>query len=159
MRRNYIVLGCLVCSAGSVDGSTVRSKLVSVSTTWRVLRLRMEKRPQIWRVAANIWISSSAQSTRGAPQAWDVGEVLTTPHRKNWPCYKTNTIASGLDWYFGTTKAVQRDMRFGTLNVRSLYRSGSRTAVTGEFMDVREVGWGVWTGLMWLRIGTVGGHL
>jgi len=54
MRRNYIVLGRLVCSVGSVDGSTVCDKSVSVSTAWRVLRLRMEERPQIWKVAANI---------------------------------------------------------------------------------------------------------
>jgi len=26
-------------------------------------------------------------------------------------------------------------------------------------MDLQEVIWGVWTGLMWLRIGTGGGHL
>ena len=26
-------------------------------------------------------------------------------------------------------------------------------------MDIQEVGFGVWTGLSWLRIGTGGGHL
>jgi hypothetical protein len=26
-------------------------------------------------------------------------------------------------------------------------------------MDHKEVGWGVWTGSSWLRIGTGGGHL
>jgi hypothetical protein len=26
-------------------------------------------------------------------------------------------------------------------------------------MDLQEVGYGVWTGLSWLRIGTGGGHL
>jgi len=26
-------------------------------------------------------------------------------------------------------------------------------------MDLQEVGWGEWNGLMWLRIGTGGGHL
>jgi hypothetical protein len=26
-------------------------------------------------------------------------------------------------------------------------------------MDLREMGWAVWTGLMWLRIGTSGGLL
>jgi hypothetical protein len=26
-------------------------------------------------------------------------------------------------------------------------------------MDLQEVGWGVWTGLSWLRIETGGGHL
>ena len=26
-------------------------------------------------------------------------------------------------------------------------------------MDLQEVGWGAWTGLIWLRIGARGGHL
>ena len=26
-------------------------------------------------------------------------------------------------------------------------------------MDLQEVGWGAWTGLIWLRTGTGGGHL
>jgi hypothetical protein len=26
-------------------------------------------------------------------------------------------------------------------------------------MDIQELGWGSWTGLIWLRIGTVSGHL
>jgi len=26
-------------------------------------------------------------------------------------------------------------------------------------MDLQKVGWGAWTGLIWLRIGTGGGHL
>jgi hypothetical protein len=29
----------------------------------------------------------------------------------------------------------------------------------GIKMDLREIGWGVWSGLSWLRIGTVGGLL
>jgi len=26
-------------------------------------------------------------------------------------------------------------------------------------MDLQKVGWGAWTGLIWLRVGTGGGHL
>jgi hypothetical protein len=29
----------------------------------------------------------------------------------------------------------------------------------GIKMDIREIGWGVWIGFTWLRIGTVGGLL
>jgi hypothetical protein len=29
----------------------------------------------------------------------------------------------------------------------------------GIRMDLREIGWGVWSGFVWLRIGTVGGLL
>jgi len=32
-----------------------RDKWASVTTAWGVLRLRMEKRPLIWRVPANIF--------------------------------------------------------------------------------------------------------
>jgi len=28
-----------------------------------------------------------------------------------------------------------------------------------NMIDLQEVGWGVWTGLSWIRIGTGGGHL
>jgi len=34
-----------------------------------------------------------------------------------------------------------------------------RRWVDGFKMGLQEVGCGVWTGLIWLRIGTVGGHL
>ena len=29
----------------------------------------------------------------------------------------------------------------------------------GRNVDLQEVGWGTWTGLIWLRTGTGGGHL
>jgi hypothetical protein len=29
----------------------------------------------------------------------------------------------------------------------------------GIKMDLREIGWGVWSGFTWLRVGTVGGLL
>jgi len=44
-----------------------RAKWVPVTTAWRVLRLRIEERTPIWRVAANILISSREQPTRGGP--------------------------------------------------------------------------------------------
>jgi alpha-glucosidase (family GH31 glycosyl hydrolase) len=31
--------------------------------------------------------------------------------------------------------------------------------VDGIKMDLREIGWGVWSGFTWLRIGTAGGLL
>jgi exonuclease III len=55
---------------------------------------------------------------------------------------------SELDGYFGTTKARKMDMRFGTWNVRSLYRQGSLKKVSGELakykldlVGVQEVRW------------------
>jgi hypothetical protein len=35
--------------------------------------------------------SSGWQPTRGGPSAWGLGEVLTTPHRKNVFCYEMFT--------------------------------------------------------------------
>jgi hypothetical protein len=58
----------------------------------------MERTP-VWRVAANIlnmqtWIANKGWfSSLGGS-----GEVLTTPHHKNWTCYKTDICASDLDW-------------------------------------------------------------
>jgi hypothetical protein len=58
-------------------------------------------------------------------------------------------------------------VRFGTWNVRSLYRAGLLTAASRELrrykLDLRWIfrKWdvGVWNGSSWLRIGTGGGHL
>jgi hypothetical protein len=70
-------------------------KCVPVTTAWRVLRLRMEERPHLYRVAANILYKQSGQPTRSRCPAWEFGEVLTTSHRKNL------TKTSGLDFSFG----------------------------------------------------------
>jgi hypothetical protein len=34
---------------------------------------------------------------KAGPPGWGLGEVLTVPHRNNWPCYEKDTIATGLD--------------------------------------------------------------
>ena len=52
---------------------------VPVTTGWRVLSLRMEERPPIWRVAANKLNNQSRKPKRGSPPAWELGEALTTP--------------------------------------------------------------------------------
>jgi len=62
-----------------------RDKLVPVTTAWRVLRLRMEEWPPIWREATNKLNNSRGQPTRGGPPAWGLGDVLTTPPLEN-PC-------------------------------------------------------------------------
>jgi hypothetical protein len=48
-------------------------KWVPVARAWRVLRLRMEERPPIWRVAANILNKQSRTETRGGPPVWGLG--------------------------------------------------------------------------------------
>jgi hypothetical protein len=65
---------------------------------WRVLRLRMEERPQIWRVAANILNKQSRTAETVWSSSLGLGDVLTTPHRKNVSYYEMLTqIASDLD--------------------------------------------------------------
>ena len=71
-------------------------KWIPVTTAWSVLMLRMEKRPPIWRVAANVLNNQSRQQKRCGPRAWELG-VLTTLHCKFWPCYLTDTCSSDLD--------------------------------------------------------------
>jgi predicted P-loop ATPase/GTPase len=57
-----------------------RDRWVPVTTAWRVLLLRMEERPPIWRVAANI-LNKQSQTADKAWSSYLGGEVLTTPHR------------------------------------------------------------------------------
>ena len=67
-------------------------KWVPVTKAWRVLRLRAEEQPPIWRVAANILNKQSRTADKGWSSSLGggvLGEVLTTPHRKNWLCYET----------------------------------------------------------------------
>jgi len=59
----------------------------------------MEERPPIWRVVANILNKQSRTADKGGPPPWGLGEVLTTPHRRNVSCYQLFTwIASDMDW-------------------------------------------------------------
>ena len=60
-----------------------REELVPITAAWHVLRLRVEERPPIWRVAANVLIGSREQATRGGPLALRLGEVLTNPRPNN----------------------------------------------------------------------------
>ena len=57
----------------------------------------MEERPPVWRVAANILNKKSRTADKGGAPAWELGEVLTTPHCKNWPCYGKDKFFSGRD--------------------------------------------------------------
>ena len=60
-------------------------KWFPVTTAWRVLRLRMEERHPIWRVAANKLNKRSRTADKGWSSSLGFGEVLTTPPREN-PC-------------------------------------------------------------------------
>jgi len=53
-----------------------------------------------------IELSGHGQQTRSDPPAWELGKVLTTPHRKNWksrnihmPRNSTNTLVDRDRWW------------------------------------------------------------
>ena len=50
-----------------------RDKWVHVTTAWRVLRLRIEERPPIWRVAGNILNKQSLTADNGWSSSLGVG--------------------------------------------------------------------------------------
>jgi hypothetical protein len=58
--------------------------------TWRVLRLRMEERPPIWKVAVTILNKQSRTADTGWPSNLGDGQGAKTPHRKN-VCYEIFT--------------------------------------------------------------------
>jgi hypothetical protein len=78
-------------------------------------------------------ISSRGQLTRGGLPACRLGVGLTTPYRKTFLLLRNVSKRLGLGrilWH--ELSNGKRDMRFGTWNVRSLYRVGAIKSVVGE---------------------------
>jgi len=65
-------------------------KWVPVTTACHFLRLRVEERPPIRRVAANMSNKQSRTAEKGRSSILGLGEALTTPRPKNWLCYVTS---------------------------------------------------------------------
>jgi hypothetical protein len=67
-----------------------------VTTSWRVLRLRLEETPSSFGGKLRIyWIRSRGQPTRGGPPAWEMGVGLTTPHRRKISLLQKTTRSLG----------------------------------------------------------------
>jgi hypothetical protein len=72
-----------------------------------------------------ILISSRGHPPRGGPPSWGLGEGLTTFHLKKkpvakchkWPQTWADSLEQAMKW--------KMDMRFGTWDVRSVYRAGT----------------------------------
>jgi len=60
-----IIIIIIIIGGGGGGGGGPCDKRVPVITAWRVLRLRMEERPSIWRVAANILNKQSRTADKG----------------------------------------------------------------------------------------------
>jgi len=110
---------------------------VPVTTPWRVLRLRMQELPPIWRLAANILTKHQQTADIGWSSTWGLGEVLTTPPFKTY-LVSNYSQTKPQSWTDTLVRPKQRkkDKRFGAWNVRSLYRAGSVTAAAGNWLDV-----------------------
>jgi hypothetical protein len=80
----------IVVISGDRDGQSLFA-IVNVKL------LRMEERPPIWRVAANVSNKEWRTADKRLSCSLKMGVVLTNPRRKNWPCYETDTFALGQD--------------------------------------------------------------
>ena len=76
--------------------------------------------------------------TRGGPPAWGLVKGLTTPHRKK-KCFVLKLFTkprNGIDSLV-RPRQTNKDMRFGTWNVRTFYRTGAVTLVAQELAKYR----------------------
>jgi hypothetical protein len=88
--RSVVPVVCIrmICS----QVFSFHDRWVPVTTAWRVLGLRMEERPTISMVYANVFNRQSGTADKGWHLALRLGEVLITSHRKSWACYETLII-------------------------------------------------------------------
>ena len=100
---------------------TYKKKWVPVTTACRVLRLRMEKRPPIWRLAANILNKQSRTADKGWSSSLEIGRGTT-----NFSIMKTGRVTKHKlvprTWTDPLVWPKQRkmDVRFDIWNFRSL---------------------------------------
>jgi hypothetical protein len=83
------------CAQSIYLGSIFRYKWVPVTAAWHFVGLRMEERPQIWRVAGKMLDKES----RTADKGWSstLGVRQTTPHRKTLQVANRSNKASDVD--------------------------------------------------------------
>jgi hypothetical protein len=142
----------------------IHVKWVPVTMAWCFLRLRMEERPPVWRVAADIWKSSRGQPTRGGSgrtglqRCW---QLLTETK-----CHVMKRPQLARDWtdplvnhkqYFDN--CIQNFGRDTWDRERESYHLGDPGVDGRIILKLISRKWdGAWTGLIWLRTGT-GGEL
>ena len=68
-----------------------RDKWAPVTTAWSVLRLRLEERPLIWRVAANILNKQSRTAVKGWSYSLEVGQGANKSSPLKVSCYEPFT--------------------------------------------------------------------
>ena len=111
-----------------------------VTTAWRVLSLRMEEEPPIWSLTANILNKQSRTAEKVWFSSLGVGRCANNSSpQKTYPV--TNRLPKKKPRTWTDTlvrpKKRKRNMRFGTWNVRSLYRPGSITTAAKELSSYK----------------------
>jgi hypothetical protein len=117
--------------------TNVHYNWVPVSTAWSVFRLRIEERPPIWTTVAN----TLNKQYRAADKGWSskllvlarCKQLLAVAHHV---ANNSQRLRTGTDHFVRTVQS-KTDMRFGTWNVRKLYRSVSLTAAARELARYR----------------------
>ena len=118
-------------------------KWVPVTMTWRVLRLRMEERPPIWRVAANKLNKQSWTSDEGWSSSLGVGRGANnaSPWKPMlWNIHKARCFL----WRHGGKLLPHSDLPGGVFLKEAPHsRQRKRDIVLGTWkMDLQEVGGG-----------------
>jgi len=83
----------------SLFGTLLCDKWIPVKMAWRVLRLRIEGRPPIWRVADNILNNHLRTADKGWFSSLGVGRDAKPPHRKNVSGYEMSLGPGLILWY------------------------------------------------------------
>ena len=82
--------------------SLFHGKWAPVTTALRVLGVRMEERPPVWRVASNILNKQSRTAEKGRSSSLGVGRGVNNYSPYKVSCYELFTKASDPDWSLGT---------------------------------------------------------
>jgi hypothetical protein len=104
---------------------------------------------QIWRGDANVLNKQSRTAEGGWSSSLEVRRGLTTRHRKNSNLLRNTTQSLGPVWILWQRDPnTEKQMSFGTRNVRNFYRIGSLKTVARELgkykldlVGLQEVRW------------------
>jgi hypothetical protein len=98
-----------------------------VTTAWRDLGL---DGLHLWRGSANKFNKQSRANDKVSSSRLRLGRGAENSHRKKEACYETFNRDLDFDVFFDKRPKLRNmDMRFGTWNIRSLYRAGSLVTV------------------------------
>jgi hypothetical protein len=104
----------------SVTHSFDHVKWVPVTMEWCILKLQLEERSPIWKVAKNILNKQLWTAIRGGPPVWGLYKGLTTHHHENISLlqniHRKSLRLGPIFWYDLSNKRRTR----GTWNLRNL---------------------------------------